>query len=155
MGNTFGYSGTPRRSNRPTKKNTSKTLQRLYSLHTSSPDFIHTLHSLIQFDEEEEYLTNLKEPELTRLLDFLDKVCAAPSTFHRSRDRLLQALDTIPTNDPVAQECSKKLRAICADRRTFPSSCILSGEVAKVDDSRIDVNVISDLWEGTYRDKDV
>ena len=62
--------------------NTSRILRRLYSLHTSSPDFMRYLHFLIQQldqDKEEQYLTNLKEPELTRLLDFLDKVRAAPS----------------------------------------------------------------------------
>ena len=68
---------------------TSRILQRLYSLHTSSPDFIRYLHLLIQRDEEERYLTNLKEPKLTRLLDFLDKVRAVPSTFRRFRDRYL------------------------------------------------------------------
>ena len=58
--------------------NTSRILQRLYSLHTSSPDFMRYLHFLIQHDKEEQYLTDLKEPELTRLLDLLNKVRAAP-----------------------------------------------------------------------------
>ena len=35
------------------------------------------------------------------------------------------------------------------------SACIISGELVKVDDSRININVHCDLWEGTYRDKDV
>ena len=76
-------------SDPPTMRNTSRILQRLYSLHTSSLDFIRYLHFLIQYDKEEEYLTNLQEPELTRLLDFLDKVRVFPSTFRRFRDRLL------------------------------------------------------------------
>ena len=63
--------------------NTSRILQRLYSLHTSSPEFIRYFHFLIQHDEEEQHLANLKEPELTRLLDFLDKVRALPLTFHQ------------------------------------------------------------------------
>lgn len=53
---------------------TSRILQRLYSLDTSSPDFLRHLYCLIEYDEKEQYLTKLKEPELTRLLDFLDKV---------------------------------------------------------------------------------
>ena len=65
--------------------NTSRILQRLYSLDTSSPDFLCYLRGLIQFDKEEQYLTNLKEPELARLLDFLDKVRAVPPTFRRFR----------------------------------------------------------------------
>ena len=68
---------------------TSRILERLYTLHTSSPDFIRYLHFLIQHDDEEEYLTSLEEPELTRLLDILDKVRASPSTFRRFRDRHL------------------------------------------------------------------
>ena len=62
--------------------NTSRILQHLYSLDGSSPDFLRHLHCLIQYDEEERYLTNLKGPELMRLLDLLDKVRATvPSTF--------------------------------------------------------------------------
>ena len=63
--------------------NTSKILQRLYSLDPSSPDFIRYLLCLIRYDDEEQYLTKLKEPELTRLLDFLEAVHASPSTFRR------------------------------------------------------------------------
>ena len=36
---------------------------------------------LIQHDEKEKYLTNMKQPELTRLLDFLDNVCAVLHSF--------------------------------------------------------------------------
>ena len=82
--------------------NTSRILQRLYSLDASSPNFIRHLHCLIDYDEEERYLTNLEESELTRLLDFLDKVRTVPSTFRQFQDRLLQALDVIPINDDVA-----------------------------------------------------
>ena len=57
---------------------TSRILQHLYSLAASSPDFVRYLHCLIRYDEEEQYLTNLEEPELTRLLDFLDKVRVFP-----------------------------------------------------------------------------
>ena len=69
--------------------NASKILQRLYSLDTSSPNFLRYFHCLIQHDEEEQYLTNLKEPELTRLLDFLDKVRAVPLIFRWLPDRTL------------------------------------------------------------------
>ena len=73
-----------------TMGNTSKILQRLYSLDNPSPDLLrHLLHHLIKHDEEEEYLTGLKEPKLTRMLDFLDKVRAVPSTLRRFRNRLL------------------------------------------------------------------
>ena len=58
--------------------NTSRILQRLYSLDDSSPDFLRYLRFLIQRDEEEQYLINLKEPELARLLGFLEKVRVGP-----------------------------------------------------------------------------
>ena len=69
--------------------NTSRILKRLYSLDASSPDFLRLLHCLIQYDEEERYLTKVKDSEVMQLVDFLDKVRAVPSTFRRSRDRLL------------------------------------------------------------------
>ena len=49
-------------------------LRRLYSLDSSSTDFLRHLHSLIRHDEEEQYLTNLQGLELARLVDFLDEV---------------------------------------------------------------------------------
>ena len=67
--------------------NTSRILRRLYSLDASTPDFIRHLHCLIRYDNEERYLSNLNKPELTQLLDFFDKVRAAPPTFHRFRVR--------------------------------------------------------------------
>jgi serine/threonine protein kinase len=59
------------------------TLQYLYSLDTSSPDFLRHLRSLIDHDEKEQYLTSLQGSELARLVDFLDKVYAVPSAFYR------------------------------------------------------------------------
>ena len=53
---------------------TPRVLRRLYSLDTSSPDFLRYLYSLIQADDEEQYLINLQEPALSRLVDFLDGV---------------------------------------------------------------------------------
>ena len=49
-------------------------LQHLYSLDTTSPDFMCYLYCLIQSDEEEQYLSSLQGSELTRLVDFLDEV---------------------------------------------------------------------------------
>ena len=53
----------------------------LYSLDTSSPGFVRRLYSLFRYDEEERYLSHLQGSELTRLLDFLDRVCTLLSTF--------------------------------------------------------------------------
>ena len=58
---------------------TPQILQRLYSLKTSSPDFSHYLHSLIQRDRKDHYLHNLQGPALTQLVDFLDRVRIFPS----------------------------------------------------------------------------
>ena len=58
-------------------------LDRLYSLDTSSPEFLRHLFSLIHSDKEEQYLISLKGYRLARLVYFLDKVHATPSAFHR------------------------------------------------------------------------
>jgi len=58
-------------------------LHRLYSLDPSSPDFLRRLHSLIRHDEEEQYLSNLQGWQLTRLVDFLDRVRIVPLVFHQ------------------------------------------------------------------------
>ena len=60
-------------------------LHRLYPLDTS-PNFLRNLHSLIQYDEKEQYLTNLQGSELARLVDFFDEVRALPLTFDRLLD---------------------------------------------------------------------
>ena len=57
---------------------TSRALQRLHSLGTSSPDLLRCLYDLIQSDDEEQYLTSLRGSELTRLVDFLDRVRSSP-----------------------------------------------------------------------------
>ena len=53
-------------------------LYRLYTLNTSSADFLRYLHSLIRRDDVEQYLTSLQGPELARLVEFLDKVPTLP-----------------------------------------------------------------------------
>ena len=53
-------------------------LYRLYTLDPSSLDFLRHLYCLIQHDEEDQYLSSLQGPELTRLVDFLDEVRALP-----------------------------------------------------------------------------
>ena len=57
---------------------TPQILQLLYSFNTFSPEFSRCLDRLIQSDEEDHYLSNLQELELTRLVDFLDKVRVLP-----------------------------------------------------------------------------
>ena len=50
---------------------TSRILKHLYSLDISSPDILHHLYCLIQYDEKDQYLTNLQGSDLARLVDFL------------------------------------------------------------------------------------
>lgn len=49
-------------------------LQHLYSLNTSSPDFLRVLYGLVRYDEDEHYSSGLEGEELARLVDFLDEV---------------------------------------------------------------------------------
>ena len=49
-------------------------LHHLYSLDSSSPDFLRRLYSLLRYDEDDRYLSSIQGSELVRLLDFLDQV---------------------------------------------------------------------------------
>ena len=134
---------------------TSRILQRIYSFDTSPPDFLHHVYYLIQYDEEEQYLTSLQGPELARLVDFLDKVHPVPSAYHQFTKQTLQALGAIPTTDDLARECINKLQAICGHHAILPSSYIASGQIARVGDGPVALGVIADVWEGTCRSKKV
>ena len=48
-----------------------------------------------------------------------------------------------------------KLQTICSDNAALPSSYIVSGELARVGDGPIAFGAIVDVWDGTYRDKEV
>ena len=71
-------------------------LRRLYSLDTSSPDSLRYLYCLIRHDEMEQYLPNLREPELARLVDFLDEVRTLPSAFCQLRNELRRLSTPFP-----------------------------------------------------------
>ena len=130
-------------------------LHRLYSLDTSSPNFLRDLHSLIQYDEKEQYLTNLQGSELARLVDFLDEVRALPLTFCPAIKWIPQTLSAIPITDDVARECLNKLQAICGHHATLPSSYIVSGQITRMGDSPVKFSTIADVWAGTYHNKKV
>ena len=53
-------------------------LQQLYSLKTSSPQFLRVLCAFIKNDEDEKFSSGLEGEELTRLIDFLDNVRPSP-----------------------------------------------------------------------------
>ena len=80
---------------------TSQTLQHLYSFNTFSPEFSRCLDRLIRSDEEDRYLFGLQGLELTRLVDFLDRVRVLPlasnliNTSHRPLGSSL-SLTTFP-----------------------------------------------------------
>ena len=127
----------------------------LYSLDTSSPGFMRRLHSLLHYDEGERYLSRLRGSELTRLLDFLDRVCTILSAFRPATKQTLQTLDVLPQNDDISLQCLHKLQVICGHHAALPSAYFASGEIVRVGDNPIAAGGISDVWEGTYRDKRV
>ena len=127
----------------------------LYSLDPSSPGFLRRLYSLFCYDEEERYLSRLQGSKLTRLLDFLDRVCTLLSAFHLATKQALQTLGAMPSDDNISIQCLRKLQAICGHRAALPSSYFVSGEIVGASDNPIVVGVISDVWEGIYRDKRV
>ena len=127
-------------------------LYRLYTLNTSSADFLRYFHSLILRDDVEEYLTSLQGPELARLVDFLDKVRTLPSALCPISKQALQTLSARSAHDDISRQCLRKLQAICAHRATLPHSCIVSNnQVARVGDHTIALGGYADMWEGTYR----
>jgi hypothetical protein len=139
----------------PLTMSTSRILQRLYSLDTSSPDFLRHLFCLIQHDEKEQYLTSLQGSGLARLVNFLDGVRTILQTFHRFTERIPQVLSAIPTTDDVRRQCLQKLQTICGHHTAIPSSCVVSGQIARVGDGPITLGGIADVWEGTHHGKKV
>ena len=134
---------------------TSRILQRLYSLDSSSPDFLRHLFCLIQYDEKEHYLTSLQGSGLARLVNFLDGVRTILSAFHRFTERIPQVLSAIPTTDDVQRQCLQKLQTICGHHTAIPSSCVVSDQIARVGDGPITLGGIADVWEGTCHGKKV
>ena len=88
----------------------------LYSLDTSSLDFLRNLYSLFRHDEEELCLTNLRGTEPARLMDSLDGVCTFPSAFHQLTKQTPQTLSIISANRDVSRQCLRKLQEICSHR---------------------------------------
>ena len=130
---------------------TSEVLQHLYSFNTFSPEFSRCLDSLIQSDEEDHYLSSLQGPELTRLVDFLDRVRVLPSaSFLPAYEKTLQALGIVPVTEDVSRRCLNKLQALCSHHGVLPSSHIISGGLVKAGDCAIAATNLSDVWEGTF-----
>jgi hypothetical protein len=134
----------------PPTMSASQVLQRLYSLDTSSPDFLRVLYGLIRHDEDEQYSSSLQGPELARLVDFLDDVRTLPFPSHPVAKQTLQALSSIPTTDDVFRQCLRKLRAICGCHTTLPSSHVVSGDLARLGGHPIAFGGFADVWEGAH-----
>ena len=131
-------------------------LQHLYSLDTSSPDFLRVLYGLIRHDEDEQYSSSLQGSELARLVDFLDDVRSLPSPFRPVAKQTPQVLSTIPTTDDVFRQCLRKLRAICGCHTTLPSSHVVSDDlVTKHGGHPIAYGGFADVWEGTLSGRKV
>ena len=73
---------------------TPQILKLLYSFNTFSPEFSRCLDRLIQSDEDDHYLLGLQGSELTRLVDFLDKVRVVPSATSSSRTERCRPLES-------------------------------------------------------------
>ena len=123
-------------------------LCRLYSLDTSSPDFLRNLYSLFRYDEQEHYLSSLRGSELARLVDFLHGVRTLPFAFHQSTNQTPQTLDVTSANRAISRRCLYELQTICGHHKTLPSSCVVSGQITRVGSSPTAVGPIADVWEG-------
>ena len=130
-------------------------LRRIHSLDPSSLDFLRQVYALLRHDEEEQYLPSLQGQELARLVDFLDRVRALPSTFCPVVRRVLQSLSAVSVNGDISRHCLHKLQAICGHHVTLPSSYIIPSEIPRIGDDPIIPGSIVDAWEGTYHGKKV
>ena len=139
----------------PPAMSTSQVLQYLYSLDTSSPDFLRCLYCFILDDKGEQYSTNLQGSELARLVDFLDEVCPLRPGFEPVIKHILQVLCTIPVTDDIFRQCLRKLQAICEYHMTLPSSYNASEDLVKVGGYTIADGGFADVWEGTHRGRKV
>ena len=142
------YPGIPEAD--PLTMATPQILQLLYSFNTFCPEFSRCLDRLIQSDGEEHYLSNLQGSDMTRLVDFLDRVRAFLFAFFQFTKQILQALGTIPVTEDISRRCLHKLQAICSDSRILPSSYVISGGLVRVGDYPIASTNLSDVWEGTH-----
>ena len=129
---------------------TPQILHLLYSFNTFTPEFSSSLDRLIQSDGEDHYLSTLQGPELTHLVDFLDRVRVLSSASFQLTKKTLQALGIIPVTEDVSRRCLHKLQAICSDSGILPSSHIVSGGLVRVGDYPVASTNLSDVWEGTH-----
>jgi len=127
----------------------SKVLQSLYQLDISSHHTPGLLHSLFQYDQEEGYLFKLQGSELTRFVDFLDEVRTLPPAVLLVTKQTLQAIDAIPSTGDIPRQCIRKLQAICEHHTILPTSCTISGALAKIGDL-VAFGGFADVWEGIH-----
>ena len=135
----------------PLTMTTSEILQHLYSFNTFSSEFSRCLDRLIQSDEEDHHLSSLQGSELTRLVDFLDRVRVPRSASFQLTKMTLQALAIIPVTEDVSRRCLHTLQAVCSNHGILPSSHIVSGGIAKIGDYPVASTNLSDVWEGTHK----
>lgn len=128
------------------------TLRQLYSLKTSSSDFLRVLYAFFRSDEDEQYSKTLDGPELTRLVDFLDEVRPLLRLFPVPlQTKTPKALCSIHNTDDVFRQCLRKLRAICGTHAILPTSHIISGDlVERTGVSAIDYGGFADVWVGNH-----
>ena len=133
----------------------SEILRRLYLIGATSPDTSRLLYGLIRHDEEENYLSNLQDSDLARLVDYLDGVRTLRSAFRPITKRNLQVLSTIPISDDLYPQCLRKLQAICGHHMTLPSSYTMSGDFSRIGDSPVASGGVADIWEGAHHGRKV
>lgn len=134
----------------PPTMTTPRILNHLYSLKTIPPDFPRYLDWLIQSDQEENYLSTLQNPELTQLVNFLDRVRPLPSASFQLMKQSLQSLKVIPTSDDASRRCLHKLQTICSSRKILPSSYLITSGLSKIGDLPVASGGFGDVWKGTY-----
>ena len=134
---------------------TSTALDKLYSLDITSPKFLRGLYAFIRSDEGGKHSAGLNGVELTRLVDFLDKVRPSFSDSYPNVNKTSKALSSIPPSDDIFRQCLRKLRALCSSHATLPTSHIIGGDLVRLGDSAIAWGGFADVWQGEHNGKKV
>ncbi|KAF9643878.1 hypothetical protein BDM02DRAFT_3191109 [Thelephora ganbajun] len=109
----------------------SPTLQQLYRLDASSPDFGDQLSNVLYEQEYQQCVPNLQGDDPVWLVDYLDK-----------------ALDGLDPSTPASRRCLRELRNICGTRGILPTPYTLSADPLDIGSYPLDSGGYGDVYLG-------
>jgi len=107
----------------------SDVVRRLIKRDVTSHESLHALDELLRSPCYGYFLKTLKEPDVLRYVNFLDKT-----------------LNSIPTTDKLWKNCLNALQQVCGDRATLPTAYVLSRGLVKREKASIPHDT-EDFWK--------